>query len=227
MALRRQGTPPQINIGNFVTQRHTAPAASVLTCVICGEDYPRQDVYNVFCSHWHCRGCLKYNALVALKSSHPFIPAKCCRVIPKELLHQLGALTDNELAQYTAKMEELTNPRVSLYCWGEDCGAFIPSSNRTRRVGQCVQCGRRTCKACRAKSHFGPCDGAKIQAMNEVEESVHHLAELKGWKRCPNCCSMVQKHGGCNHVTCHCGQEFCYLCGQVFFSVGHHCQSEQ
>ncbi|KAI1115375.1 hypothetical protein F5Y14DRAFT_411087 [Nemania sp. NC0429] len=192
-------------------------------CDICGDKYPRGEMFNNRCSHWHCKECLRSNALVALKSSHPFAPAKCCRVFPKESLYKFGALSDAELGQYTLKMEELTNPRSAMYCCGEDCGAFIPLGKRTRRVGECVQCGRKTCRTCRAKSHFGPCDKAKLKATKETDESVHHLAEQKGWKRCPNCYNFIQRDGGCNHMTCHCGQEFCYRCGQVLSSDYHEC----
>ncbi|KAI1183974.1 hypothetical protein F5B17DRAFT_443013 [Nemania serpens] len=210
-----------MNAGIYTPNRYRVPASGD-ACVICGEEYPRQELYDILCGHWHCKECLKSNALTALNSSHPFTPAKCCFVIAKELLHELGALTGEELKRYTAKMEELTNPRGSLYCWGEDCGTFIPSSSRTRRVGECVQCGRKTCKSCRAKSHFGACDAAKMKAAKETEESIHQLAEVKGWKRCPNCSNFVQKNGGCNHMTCHCGQSFCYRCGQVLIIIATH-----
>jgi len=43
-------------------------------------------------------------------------------------------------------------------------------------------------------------------------------SETKNWmsantKPCPKCAKPVEKNGGCNLVTCHCGQSFCWLCG--------------
>ncbi|KAI8628215.1 hypothetical protein F5Y19DRAFT_145224 [Xylariaceae sp. FL1651] len=171
-----------------------------VACVVCEDEFLRKNLYRTMCNHWHCIKCLKANAFVAL-TSNPFTPAKCCQVIPTESLHQIGALSTDEFKQYEAKMEELTNPRRKLYCWGEDCGAFIPLDNRKRRVGECAKCERRTCKVCRAKSHFGACDKAKLLEVKEGEEEIYRLAEAKGWKRCPNCLNMVQKDGGCNHMT--------------------------
>ncbi len=34
-------------------------------------------------------------------------------------------------------------------------------------------------------------------------------------KPCPKCAKAVEKNGGCNLVSCTCGQCFCWLCGQA------------
>ena len=44
--------------------------------------------------------------------------------------------------------------------------------------------------------------------------------ETSSWLRantkpCPKCSKPVEKNGGCNLVLCHCGQAFCWLCGQA------------
>ncbi|KAI0184006.1 hypothetical protein EV127DRAFT_375809 [Xylaria flabelliformis] len=196
-------------------------------CAICNEEYPIIELHVLSCNHWHCRSCLRGNVRVALLSN-PFVPAKCCTVIPAGLLRQFSGLTTNEIEQYKVKMEELTNPRGKLYCWG--CAAYIPNAQRTKRVGDCSVCGKRTCKVCRAKSHFGACDKTKTQADGEAEDGVYLLAELKGWKRCPNCLNLIQKSGGCNHMVCSCGENFCYLCGEVYWIHGnssHRCERRQ
>eukprot|EP00930_Biecheleria_cincta_P069575 TRINITY_DN5729_c0_g2_i1.p1 TRINITY_DN5729_c0_g2~~TRINITY_DN5729_c0_g2_i1.p1 ORF type:complete len:348 (-),score=59.16 TRINITY_DN5729_c0_g2_i1:98-1141(-) len=30
---------------------------------------------------------------------------------------------------------------------------------------------------------------------------------------CPNCCVLVRREGGCTHIVCRCGQDFCFGCG--------------
>jgi hypothetical protein len=35
-------------------------------------------------------------------------------------------------------------------------------------------------------------------------------------KFCPKCFIQIHKITGCNHMTCRCGQEFCYVCGKEY-----------
>ncbi|KAI1330893.1 hypothetical protein F5Y16DRAFT_424286 [Xylariaceae sp. FL0255] len=169
-------------------------------CVVCEEKFRVNQVYTAACHHYHCADCLKANVRSSL-SSLPFRPVKCCFAIPSEQLRNFGALSADEVKQYELKVEELTNPYRKLYCWGQDCGAFISVSERSKRVGTCTSCGRKTCKACNEKSHWGPCNKDKLQETRDSEEEVEKLAETKGWKRCPNCLTLIQKAAGCNHMT--------------------------
>ncbi|EQC26260.1 hypothetical protein SDRG_15921 [Saprolegnia diclina VS20] len=36
--------------------------------------------------------------------------------------------------------------------------------------------------------------------------------DMKQFKRCPRCTVRIEKDGGCNHMTCNCGQHFCWIC---------------
>ncbi|KAI1497452.1 hypothetical protein F5X99DRAFT_362244 [Biscogniauxia marginata] len=210
-----------------VTLNSSAWRPPKVECTICQDDFTDKpkSVRRLICGHSHCDDCIKANAHSALDSA-PFSPAKCCHVIPRETLTRAGAFTDDEAKRYSNKMEELTNPHYKLYCWGEGCGAFIPLANQKKRVGECEQCGKKTCKTCRQKSHFGGCDQEKLQELRNSEDLVYKLAGNKGWKRCPNCLNIVQKHGGCNHMACHCGQGFCYACGQAVSAEQHVCSKE-
>ena len=33
---------------------------------------------------------------------------------------------------------------------------------------------------------------------------------------CPDCENIIQKTGGCNHITCNCGTEFCWRCNERY-----------
>ncbi|KAI0830996.1 hypothetical protein F5Y06DRAFT_301745 [Hypoxylon sp. FL0890] len=183
-------------------------------CVICLEEFPLDAVNTLGCGHAHCAKCLKANAHLALRTV-PFVPAKCCLVIPNPTLERAGVFTVDEMKQYKHLTEEATNTHSKLYCHDKSCGAFIPTETMKRRVGECPNCGKNTCRTCRQKSHWGPCNQETLQEARLADELVYSLAESKGWKRCPNCLNIVQKAGGCNHVVCKCGQWFCYACGQA------------
>ncbi|OTA94345.1 hypothetical protein M434DRAFT_42138, partial [Hypoxylon sp. CO27-5] len=183
-----------------------------MECAICLDRFPMASMNFMNCSHAHCTACLKANVDVALHSA-PFVPAKCCLVIPNNVLRRAGVFTDDEMTQYKHLLEEATSPDPKLYCHDKDCGAFIPTETKKRRIGKCPACGKNTCKACREKSHWGPCNKSTLQEAQVTEELFLQLAASKGWKRCPNCLKVISKAGGCNHVACQCGQWMCYACG--------------
>jgi hypothetical protein len=47
--------------------------------------------------------------------------------------------------------------------------------------------------------HNGPCD-------------ANFQRNFKDWKRCPACRMFIEKTEGCNHMTCLCGHQFCFIC---------------
>lgn len=41
-------------------------------------------------------------------------------------------------------------------------------------------------------------------------------AAAKGgvFRECPGCSVATEKTGGCNHITCRCGADWCFVCGE-------------
>ncbi|KAI8964427.1 hypothetical protein F5Y11DRAFT_355676 [Daldinia sp. FL1419] len=159
------------------------------------ESYPS---HRLECHHGHCRKCISANVQKALES-RPFAPAKCCHAITDDILEAALGNIDDTLNFYRQKMREMANPGSNLYCHDRDCGRFIPKENYTKRVGTCG-CGKKTCKTCGEKAHFGPCSQTNMDKTRHEEEQVYQLAQREGWKRCPNCRSIVQKIEGCDHM---------------------------
>ncbi|KAI0021235.1 hypothetical protein F4780DRAFT_778752 [Xylariomycetidae sp. FL0641] len=189
-------------------------------CVVCAENYDETEGKLLECRHFYCHDCLGDNVKVALANS-PFIPAKCCTVVPLEMLRDAGAFEGDEEVRYREKMFELTNPGTHLYCCFPDCGRLIMPADITTRVGRCRACLRSTCRKCHQQSHWNTCDPAVLTARNQQEDQLLKLAHQQGWKRCPNCTVFVERDGGCNDMECHCGQLFCYRCGYALDGGGH------
>jgi hypothetical protein len=78
-------------------------------------------------------------------------------------------------------------------------------------VLRCAKCGRRTCFTHRCEWHEGrTCEAYDADA--RASEEVALLQALQAVVRCPGCGSGVEKKGGCDHMTCRCGHEFCWRC---------------
>lgn len=48
--------------------------------------------------------------------------------------------------------------------------------------------------------------------------TLQMLQNMRGLQiqQCPTCWKWIQRTEGCNHMTCVCGKEFCYVCGKAY-----------
>eukprot|EP00218_Dolichomastix_sp_CCMP3274_P009846 CAMPEP_0170144686 /NCGR_PEP_ID=MMETSP0033_2-20121228/15325_1 /TAXON_ID=195969 /ORGANISM="Dolichomastix tenuilepis, Strain CCMP3274" /LENGTH=422 /DNA_ID=CAMNT_0010381207 /DNA_START=24 /DNA_END=1292 /DNA_ORIENTATION=+ len=125
------------------------------------------------------------------------------------------------------------------YCPHPDCSAPYPSTDLSSEgeLAECLVCRRGFCGGCFSRYHGeGSCEEARAAAERssercgantanggsggELPPSTHEMTsaqlaafcEDQGWQRCHQCSSAVEKNGGCNHMTCRCGAEWCWRC---------------
>ncbi|CAI9093641.1 OLC1v1029190C1 [Oldenlandia corymbosa var. corymbosa] len=96
------------------------------------------------------------------------------------------------------------------------CGNLISVDDGDEyREVECA-CGKEFCFSCTLEAHL-PCSclmwASWSKKFRDESENVNWITA--NTKSCPNCHKPVQKKGGCNHVTCHCGHCFCWLCGEA------------
>ncbi|KAI1129450.1 hypothetical protein F5Y10DRAFT_238273 [Nemania abortiva] len=111
---------------------------------------------------------------------------------------------------------ELRTPNP-VYCSNRACGVFVPPAQyQGPDTAACRVCGSVTCRICRNAAHAGICpqDVGMQQAVS--------LATRNGWRSCPRCNNMVERRSGCDHMTCRCGGQFCYICGSVWGACREH-----
>ena len=105
-----------------------------------------------------------------------------------------------------------------------------PSKSKSPNT-KCPACKKSFCKNCLRAGHKGECDDdlvAAVQTKSEMplnaeslrrQQEVHQslVAIANSAKKCPgpDCRALIQKNGGCNHMTCtQCKYEFCWLDGK-------------
>jgi len=122
-------------------------------------------------------------------------------------------LLEKEFRKCKVKREKSAWRKVVLIKWtkaGEDrkmrCGAC--------HVEFCGLCRRPWSTLVSRKTHSGR-SCARYEARLQLENANDYFttALAIGARACPRCSIRVQRNGGCNHMTCVCGMEWCYVCG--------------
>ena len=158
--------------------------------------FPCKHTYHVACAVGLFETAIKDESLM---------PPRCCRMpIPEELI--IPHLSPTSAALFLEKSREHMTPN-RLYC--PACLQFLGSAQDERMDVRCHKCSKFVCAACKSFAHPRnvSCN------LNKDSQAVLDLAECKGWKRCPGCSHMVERRGGCPHITCRCRTQFCYVCG--------------
>ncbi|KAI1420345.1 hypothetical protein F5Y12DRAFT_136609 [Xylaria sp. FL1777] len=180
-------------------------------CAVCMEEDDMGSMTQVPCTHWYCYEDLQTAFQNALDGRQPF---RCCRQeIPVDLC---PTATEDFRERYRLMILELTTPNP-VYCSNRACGVFVPPAQyQGPDIAACRACRSTTCRICRNAAHVGICpeDVGMQQTVS--------LATRNGWRSCPSCNNMVEKRSGCNHMTCRCGGQFCYVCGGVWGACREH-----
>lgn len=192
-------------------------------CVSCLDDFDPNEMVKAPC-HNYCQDC--FSRLITSACEHEqHWPPKCClNTIPEPTIL---TLTDDDLKlRYRSRAEEWNIPvSERVYCHQPECSAWL-RPNRIDRALNVARCdaGHATCTLCRGAQHeFTNGRGACPQ--DRDIQRTEELAEEAGWKRCTGCHAYVEHSDACQHMTCRCGAQFCYVCGARWRTCG--CTMEQ
>ncbi|KAF1848192.1 uncharacterized protein K460DRAFT_427193 [Cucurbitaria berberidis CBS 394.84] len=188
-------------------------ARPTFECTACSNDFRLTDIRQLKCEHQYCDPCLKRFIMRGVVNHNlAYIPPRCCGdAISPALI--ISSLASEEMEDFqNAEIEKRT--RDKKYCSNSKCGRFIAPIHIVAGEATCPRCKAKTCATCTNPSHEDDCPAA-----SELQATLELGAE-KQWCRCFSCRSLVAIDTGCNHMTCLCGAEFCYLCGIEWTNPG-------
>ncbi|PKK47438.1 hypothetical protein CI102_6905 [Trichoderma harzianum] len=197
----------------------TADPNALVECVSCLDDVPLKDTVKVPC-HSYCRDCFVRLVTAAVQNEQQWPPKCCLNQIPfKTVLKNIPDELKKTFHERSSEWEIPVSERV--YCHVPDCGVWIKPGkiSLARRQARCER-NHVTCTICRGQAH-GNNDCPQDQDLN----LTNLLAEEEGWKHCYSCHALVEHKEACQHMTCRCGAQFCYVCGLRWRTCG--CTMEQ
>jgi len=202
-------------------------------CSICLEDdLGPNELFHMACGHEFCYTCWNGYLSQAVTGEGPAcVDARCpnskCTEIVTEV--EVTKLTlPTSLAKYQGfelRSYVESNNRMR-WCPGKACDAVAVAAltaDGFHGEGQCPTCMTRFCLGCGDMRHTP----ASCKMMDFWTDKNHSDSESANWilaktKKCPKCCTRIDKNGGCNHMTCsQCKHHFCWMCMQDWNKHGY------
>ncbi|KAF2197062.1 ariadne RING finger [Delitschia confertaspora ATCC 74209] len=184
-------------------------SSEALECCSCRDHFGLNSVVRLDCMDLYCIDCLKGLFMQSIKDFSLFPPRCCGKHIPLALITKQLAV--EELDDFHLAEAEFES-RDKTYCSNAECGRFIPPTRIRADRGECDRCGADTCTLCKNAFHTNDCPA------DPALQATLDLAAHQGWRRCFACRALVEISTGCNHMTCKCGAQFCYICGEPWRS---------
>ncbi|KAK4464178.1 hypothetical protein QBC42DRAFT_284738 [Cladorrhinum samala] len=200
------------------------------SCVVCGEerrvsDYPVKITEK--CRHevMICRECLKRWLQTSTESGdwrRLRCPHEVCEeVIGYDSVRRYAAAATFERYDRWMLNDALQEVKGFERCLSASCG-YGHVHDPTCEEFRCrnPKCGARHCVKHQTAHEGETCKQyeqrqKKREEENEASEKV--VNEMA--KECPNCKRLVHKTQGCNHITCTCRHEWCYVCFAPFVTA--------
>ncbi|EMD34829.1 hypothetical protein CERSUDRAFT_86245 [Gelatoporia subvermispora B] len=193
-------------------------ASPSITCVVCMDTISDVDIIAP-CGHHYDKDCILLLFERATEDESLFPPRCCSEKIPLVTVH--AYMSADLLQRFREKSEEFSTLK-RVYCANPACSHFLGpqqeftsllvASKLTPTTKTCTapRCTTMTCMRCKSAVN-----GAEHWCVEDVQDlQILELGREAGWARCPGCKVMIERNSGCSHMSCRCGTQFCYCCGE-------------
>ncbi|KAH6563825.1 hypothetical protein BSLG_006131 [Batrachochytrium salamandrivorans] len=193
-------------------------------CDICCNDDPALMSFALSCCHRFCVGC--YRQYLSQKIAEEGecrrirCPAAGCTIIVNEQIIESIVLPVIYQKYRNLLMRTYVDDSIYLrWCPAPNCEFAIECKVRQDQLKEVVpavtcRCGHTFCFGCGLANHQ-PCICYIVRFwIKKCEDD----SETSNWisahtKECIKCSTIIEKAGGCNHMTCRkCKHEFCWVC---------------
>lgn len=200
---------------------HLSVSSSTVMCDICMEELAGSEVTKMDCGHCFCNACWTEHFIVKIKEGQSkrirCMAHKCFAICDEAVIRKLVGRRHPDLAEKFDRFlleSYIEDNKMVKWCPSiPHCGNAIRVENDEFCEVEC-SCGLQFCFNCLSEAH-SPCScwmwELWTKKCRDESETVNWITVHT--KPCPKCHKPVEKNGGCNLVSCICGQAFCWLCG--------------
>mmetsp|Transcript_9015 Transcript_9015/g.13636 ORF Transcript_9015/g.13636 Transcript_9015/m.13636 type:complete len:666 (+) Transcript_9015:11-2008(+) len=210
-----------------------AAAKEAFTCPICFDDFehPSDESFQFSeCQHLYCKDCVDGYLSVQINDGGVLdltCPDPSCghAVTPQELEVVLDPDMFARYQQFTL-LANLQARSDVMWCPAAECDNYHENVDFTLTTPlTCSTCQMQACRQCKGPFHQGvSCDKAEKRRTKDAKkrgwrqrrrEKKNRRWQKKHTKPCAKCGALINKNGGCKHMTCRapgCGYEFCWNC---------------
>ncbi|PWA76447.1 ribonuclease H domain-containing protein [Artemisia annua] len=208
-------------------------------CTICFNEIERDKMVSVSkCLHTYCLRCLREHVKEKLLQGQlPVCPHENCKS-QLQIESCKKFLTPKLYNIMSIRVKEAAIPPTEkVYCPLPNCSELMSKTEvleytyelfiDARRTGmrKCIKCHCLFCINCKAPWHKNiSCSDYTKKNKSRNEAKLKSLAARNRWRQCSNCKNMVELAGGCYHINCRCGYEFCYACGAEYIQKKQTCK---
>ncbi|TYI88323.1 hypothetical protein E1A91_D04G200300v1 [Gossypium mustelinum] len=196
-------------------------SSSTAMCDICIEELPGDKMTKMDCGHAFCNDCWTEHFVVKINEGQSkrirCMAHKCNAICDEAVVRNLVGKRHPDLAEKFDRFlleSYIEDNRMVKWCPSTPhCGNAIRVEDDEFCEVEC-SCGVQFCFSCLSEAH-SPCSCMMwelwMKKCRDESETVNWITVHT--KPCPKCHKPVEKNGGCNLVSCICGQAFCWLCG--------------
>ncbi|KAI1342463.1 hypothetical protein F5Y15DRAFT_305025 [Xylariaceae sp. FL0016] len=197
------------------------------TCVVCSDDKRVSEMPNDWqitagCEHKAstCKDCVAQWITSSLEtvSWDRLKCAECPRLLAFQDVRALATAEAFKWYDALSAKAALSSIREFQWCLNPRCeaGQINPSSCSKAK---CHACKHYSCAQHQIPWHHGEtCEQYDRRTRKQRKNdrlSEKHVKEIT--KPCPGCDKNVNKYSGCDHITCICGHEWCWLCFATYY----------
>jgi len=204
-----------------------------IECSVCGTDTDWNDTSALECGHRFCNSCwggsidntLSTYSFETLFNHFTCMQRNCKLAILGDLVVKVAS--KNQWMHYCKMLSRAfseANSSTYSICPNGKCGK-VAISKSVSNVVNCT-CGHEYCFKCTLAPHIpATCkDLEKWKAKDQDDEMSINFIKATS-TICPKCGNALDRTSACNHITCKCGCQFCFICKKVPWCGAYDCSS--